>query len=184
MNSLFDRTKQAVLSKKDKSTKGTIDEPIKPLLTLLNTQEDYYTTSSCSGRIVLLHGEHKRSATFLYCSHDPVTALPEISYPSQGVVWFKCEGAILHIACKTLQAAHLLLKTAQETGFKHSGIISLQPKIVLEIKSAEHLAVPICTDGQLLTGPLDPFVAIANEKLHKNFTMLEEFLAKLKSSHQ
>jgi len=176
MDLRFNQVKQAVLAKKDKSTKGVVDERIKLLLDVLNAQENYYTTSSCSGRIVLLHGEHKRTATFLYCSHDPVQEVPQISFPKTGLVWLKCEGAILHVACKTLEAASVLLKAAQTTGFKHSGLISFEPKIVVEIKSAEYLAVPLCKDGQLLTGSLDQFLAIANEKLHKNFRMLDALI--------
>ncbi|MBW0522399.1 hypothetical protein O181_062114 [Austropuccinia psidii MF-1] len=37
---------------KDKSPKGSIDEPIRPFLTLINAQPDWVTTSTCSGRLV------------------------------------------------------------------------------------------------------------------------------------
>ncbi|KAA1076402.1 hypothetical protein PGT21_006013 [Puccinia graminis f. sp. tritici] len=37
---------------KDKSTKGTIDEPIRPFLDLINAQPDWISTSTCSGRLV------------------------------------------------------------------------------------------------------------------------------------
>ncbi|KAG0336845.1 hypothetical protein BG000_006090 [Podila horticola] len=35
----------------DKSPKGYVDEPLLPLIVLINTHADYVTTSSCSGRI-------------------------------------------------------------------------------------------------------------------------------------
>ncbi|POW04272.1 hypothetical protein PSHT_11299 [Puccinia striiformis] len=37
---------------KDKSTKGTIDEPIRRFLDLINVQPDWISTSTCSGRLV------------------------------------------------------------------------------------------------------------------------------------
>ncbi|KAF8938226.1 hypothetical protein BGZ58_001346 [Dissophora ornata] len=35
----------------DKSPKGYVDEPLLPLIILINNHQDYVTTSSCSGRI-------------------------------------------------------------------------------------------------------------------------------------
>ena len=40
-------------SKDDKSPKGSVDEPIRPLVDLINKHSDYCTLSSCSGRISL-----------------------------------------------------------------------------------------------------------------------------------
>ena len=37
----------------DKSRKGSLDAPIEELVWELNSQENYYTTSSCSGRIAV-----------------------------------------------------------------------------------------------------------------------------------
>ena len=50
----FEKEKQDFLSKKDKSKKGSIDDGIIGLINLINSKSDYYTTSSCAGRIVLL----------------------------------------------------------------------------------------------------------------------------------
>ncbi|KAJ1922653.1 hypothetical protein IWQ60_006393, partial [Tieghemiomyces parasiticus] len=54
----FVARKRAILAEiashtKDKSPKGFIDEPIIPLLDLINRHPDYVTTSSCSGRIAV-----------------------------------------------------------------------------------------------------------------------------------
>ncbi|MBU4242426.1 MAG: hypothetical protein KKF52_04295, partial [Nanoarchaeota archaeon] len=43
----------------DKSPQGHIDEDIKPLLEKINKHKEYETTSSCSGRIVLLENQKK-----------------------------------------------------------------------------------------------------------------------------
>ncbi len=50
----FQKEKQDFLSKKGKSRKGGIDKEIRPLVDLINSFGEYYTTSSCSGRILLI----------------------------------------------------------------------------------------------------------------------------------
>ena len=54
MNDGFSKLKEHSLSKIDKSKKNSIDKNIKSLINIINKSDDYYTTSSCSGRIVLL----------------------------------------------------------------------------------------------------------------------------------
>ena len=45
--------KARVLDKADLSRKGSVDENIKSLVEFINAQPVYYTTSSCSGRVVV-----------------------------------------------------------------------------------------------------------------------------------
>ncbi|KAF9111982.1 hypothetical protein BGX27_004163 [Mortierella sp. AM989] len=48
----------------DKSPKGYVDEPLLPLIVLINNHKDYVTTSSCSGRIcTYLEGLDESNAT-------------------------------------------------------------------------------------------------------------------------
>jgi len=51
----FNQRKISVLEKKDKAAKGSWDERIIELCNKLNSLEEYYTTSSCSGRKPLWH---------------------------------------------------------------------------------------------------------------------------------
>ena len=50
----FSSEKARVLSKVDLSRKGSVDEPIAELVSYVNSLSDFYTTSSCSGRLVVL----------------------------------------------------------------------------------------------------------------------------------
>lgn len=52
----FRRWKAQCLSKADLSRKGSVDEDVAEIVQLLNGQEQFFTTSSCSGRIILLDG--------------------------------------------------------------------------------------------------------------------------------
>lgn len=49
----FQAEKARVLGRADLSRKGSVDEPIRELIGFINQQESYYTSSSCSGRVVL-----------------------------------------------------------------------------------------------------------------------------------
>jgi tRNA wybutosine-synthesizing protein 3 len=53
-NKIFSNQKQAAFAGQDLSRKGSVDEPIKELVDFINSLESYFTTSSCSGRIVVL----------------------------------------------------------------------------------------------------------------------------------
>ena len=65
---LFDKQKAQALQTIDLSRKGSFDNLIHDLLANLNRHVDYFTLSSCSGRIVLLKSEkviHRNFATLL-----------------------------------------------------------------------------------------------------------------------
>lgn len=69
---LFDKQKKDTLSKQHKSIKKTVDPRIRKLVGLINGKENYYTTSSCSGRVVLLEKSmhDKQEAKWLYVTHE------------------------------------------------------------------------------------------------------------------
>ena len=73
MNPFLQR-KTEILNKKDKSSIGEWDKKIISLCNKINSLENYYTTSSCSGRIVLMiDQEKKQNNLFLKVYHDLIT---------------------------------------------------------------------------------------------------------------
>ena len=50
----FSSEKARVLGKVDLSRKGSVDEPIAELVSYINSLSDFYTTSSCSGRLAVV----------------------------------------------------------------------------------------------------------------------------------
>ena len=52
----FKRWKAQCLGKVDLSRKGIVDEDVSEIVQLLNGREQFFTTSSCAGRIILLDG--------------------------------------------------------------------------------------------------------------------------------
>jgi tRNA wybutosine-synthesizing protein 3 len=70
----FNKRKQNILSKTDKSSKKSWDDKIKSLCEKINSLENYYTTSSCSGRIVLMiEQDKKQQGLFLKVYHNLIS---------------------------------------------------------------------------------------------------------------
>ncbi len=164
----FPNEKKTYLSKQDKSKKGDIDEKVIPLLEIINAKDDYYTTSSCSGRVYLWTGTGKKNETkWINVSHELIDeeffTIPE----SKGLVWLRVEAFILHVACKDLNAANQLLEKAKQI-YKKSCLLSASNKILVEIKGSELVEMPLYLDGKLLyQGELKWLVQLVNEKLRR-----------------
>lgn len=181
----FQQQKEKQLSKKDKSNIGKIDEKIRKLVDKINKKKDYYTTSSCSGRIVLIKSlNEKQPDIFLYRTHNKLSvsellkALNNISY--KGLVEFKLTSCILHVACKTLDDAFKLVNKAKLSGWKHSGVMN-KNRNMIELMGTENISFPIMENKKLLVD--DKFLKIiineSNKKLEriwKKIDRLEEFI--------
>lgn len=70
----FTKEKSDFLGKKDKSRKGSVDGDIKSVIKIINSKEDYCTTSSCAGRIVLLEikSRNKNDCNWIFVKHNKV----------------------------------------------------------------------------------------------------------------
>ena len=109
---------EETLTRVDKSKKGEIDAGILDLVNLINSKDSYYTTSSCSGRIILIQ---KKSAKKFDCewilvSHDQIKledVKKALHEPLDAKVWFRQEPMILHVACKTIDDAKRFLAGLQ-----------------------------------------------------------------------
>lgn len=172
-----------------------VDETILPILNLINESTDYYTSSSCAGRVVLLQlpqiGD-KQNAQFLGKWHRTIDS-DEITASSKkadvGQLWLLAQSPIIHLTAKTTEAANSLLKIAISCGFKNSGLRSLNKKIVVEICSTERLDAPIGKDGVLFCNDeyIELLVSIANDvlkKSHEKLIRFEENLKKCLSTHK
>ncbi len=74
MRDIFTQRKQSILSRMDKSSMKRWDKKIIPLCNKINKSKNYCTTSSCSGRVVLMIDQEKKSPNlFLALSHDLIS---------------------------------------------------------------------------------------------------------------
>jgi tRNA wybutosine-synthesizing protein 3 len=181
----FEQRKQDSLLKKDKSSIGEWDMKIMSLCNKINKNRNYYTTSSCSGRILLMIDQEKKAkGLFKFITHKKITLKKLIKKieenEDQENLKLKQEPCILHIACKDLDDANNLLVKAQRSGWKKSGIIALNKNIILEINSTEKIEFPIISNKKLLINPkknLDFFFKVketANANLEKGWRRIKE----------
>ena len=184
----FEKEKKDFLAKKDKSRKGHVDIKIKRLVNKINSLPDFYTTSSCSGRILLLDipkSNKKNEVEYLFCSHkkikyNEIKKIISRKLP-KNEVWFMVAPVILHIACKNLDNARKLLNLARDIGFRRSGIISIARKIILELISTEKIETIVSKNGKLVIGE-DYFKILikeGNKKLGKTWKKIEKFYNEL-----
>lgn len=196
-NCLFDKQKLETLKTADLSRKGSFDQLIDDFLRHLNTHNDYFTLSSCSGRIVLLKSQKnvnqinkKKGCQWLICTHDPINSdeiwrhlnekqTHENDETSLGVTTLKFEPFILHVQCRDINAAKLLHTASLESGYRNSGLtVGKAGKIVLAVRSTHGLEVPL-TDhhGKLLVDEnYIKFIAEeANIKLSENESRIRNY---------
>ena len=179
----FEFLKKGQFKRIDKSDEGNIDRKILSLVDKINKKEGYYTTSSCAGRVVLMVGqEKKQEGLYLFKSHEKISpgefrkAISSSAKKHGGLVYFKMESCILHIACKSLQEAKNLLDRAKIAGWKKTGIISFGRRIVCEISSTEKMEMPIASNGKILVN--DSFIKLlakeANIKLERTWKKIKK----------
>ena len=172
-----------------------VDDDIISILDIINDFEDFYTSSSCFGRIVLLEipsiGD-KKEAKWIGKWHRSIKSdeiLKVLKNANKGQLWILAQSPIIHIVAKTNNAADKILKTAILSGFKNSGIKSIGRKIVVEVCSTERLDSPVGLDGNLYCDDeyLKLIVNTANEVLEKSTIKLHRFeqnLRKYLSTHK
>jgi len=181
MTNSFDQRKMEVLKKIDKSSKGDWDKPILKLCNKINKLENYYTTSSCSGRILLMIDQEKKAkGLFNWVCHKNFTIKKlekEIEKITTNTpIKFKQDPCILHIACKTIEDAQIIYDKAKKIGWKRSGLISFKKRIVLEINSTEKLEFPIVQKKEILITKnfLKAITEDSNNKLERGWNKIKE----------
>lgn len=98
--------------------------------------------------------------------------------------YLKFEPFILHVQCRTIEAAQLMHMIAVATSFRNSGItVGRRGKIMTAVRSTLSLEVPLTHNGQLLVDSkyVEYVVETANSKMKENFQRLQGFHAALES---
>ncbi|KAK6932305.1 hypothetical protein RJ641_001929 [Dillenia turbinata] len=185
----------------DKSPKGTIDTPIIPLLKTLNSHSDFFTTSSCSGRISILStplttstakpNKKARGGSWLYITHELANPNSVVnllfnnkSSPSDqnSELVFRFEPFILAVECRDVDSADNLVRIAISSGFRESGITGVGRRVIVGIRSSIRMEVPLGMEGGVMVTEeyVRFLVSIANGKMEENWRRSEGFLRALK----
>lgn len=168
---------------------GRVDEDIYPFLLRINELPWLYTTSSCSGRIMLADVKtpsYSKGRGFRPIAkwHHAVSAR-HIAEAIEGRedVWMLVRGAILHVAVDSARRAMELVALAHATGHKHSGIIAVnRAGVIVEILGEERLDIPLKQGGEVVAD-LDAATAMANRVLLLAKARLAWLIAKLEAKY-
>lgn len=180
----FAKNKKITLEKLEIAKKEyLVDEGIIPIIDIINSNENYYTSSSCYGRIVLLELPNlgdKKNAEFLGKWHrkikpeDVFLALEKSS--GKGQLWFLAQSPIIHVYVKNIESADKLVKIAVTSGFKHSSFKTTGKNIIVEIASTERIDTPVGFNGKLYCDKKYIFLLVnmANRVFKKSILKLKK----------
>ncbi|HNW05471.1 MAG TPA: hypothetical protein PK655_01165 [archaeon] len=169
---------------KDAISKDLVDSLVIPFLLKVTEIPDIYTSSSCSGRLLLLGGdedENKKVSGFVNRYHRLVTfeeIKRDINNFNTGYLWLKIEPFIFHFATKDYAKAKEILDFCREQGLKKAGIISAKEgRFTCEVTHTVFMSTLIKINNKQLISEeyLKLIVDIANKKLATNFKKLEDF---------
>ncbi len=170
--------------------RGEVDEPVIPVLEAINEHPDWCTTSSCSGRVIVLHepdiGDKTRSEFLAKWHHPPEPediARAVERAPDRGITWVKAQPPLIHVMCNGLEAALELRATATRAGFKATSIRSIKgPKAIVEIIGGERMDVPAVVEGRPCLRPdaWEPVARLAARLLRRGHERLERLLEEVR----
>ncbi len=184
----FDAMKRRYLKGLEEAKrKGEADEPIFYLLDLINSLPDFFTTSSCAGRITLMKipkSGKKNESEFIFKTHYQVN--PEKVWESllqsyekyEDSIWFKMEPWIVHISARDIQSANKMLIAARNAGLKRAGIFLISnERVMLEIQSTERIETVVAKNRNLLVSKdyIEILVHEANQKLQRTRKRMKRF---------
>lgn len=185
----FGMAKATAVGKLEKAVKEKkCDEMLVDFLTYFNSKKDYYTSSSCAGRILLLStpSNKKLDAGFVFKEHRTVKAeeiLKALRNTGEEKVWLKAEPFIFHLGARTLDNARKLLEVKLKAGVRRGGImIAKEGKYLLEFVGSQYLSVPVKDKGKEVFSEkeLSYLVGEANKKVSENYSCLERFMEEVR----
>lgn len=162
---------------------GKADLQMIPLLRFIASRKEFFTSSSCAGRILLLKLDSKGSkaeSAFIQRWHRKVK-FPELWSGLQKCcarkeIWFKLDPFILHVGTDSLENGRRLLKVMQNAGIKRGGIVcAKEGKFLVELIGTQSIALPVKMNGRMLVEKhyLKWLLGKANKKLGLNYAHLK-----------
>ena len=169
---------------------GKADALFIPFCKFVSKTKNYFTSSCCSGRILLLglkgKKQNKKDSYFHFKSHEKVNfedVWKALHENTVGELWFKAEPFILHIGTKNLVHAEKILNAMKNAGIKRGGIIVAKPgKFLIELMGTQGITLPVKKEKKILVSKefFDLLVTCANKKLDKNLKQLKRTEKELK----
>lgn len=161
-----------------------IDEKITDFCLFIAKTKNYFTSSSCAGRIALIgmkKNENKKDSYFHAKWHSPVSFkefMNALKRKSKFNLWFKLEPFIYHIGCKNLKNAIKVLEAMRKAGIKRGGImVAKEGKFIIELQGTQELSFLVKENNEIKLNKkvLKEYLDLANKKLEKNEIARKKF---------
>lgn len=184
-NQVFQKKKILAMHKLDiaiQEQKADVD--VLSLVHLLNSFDQYYTTSSCAGRFVVLSKgsfRGKYSSKFVYKTHNPPVDLTKVrevlKEHFEGYLYINVEPPTFHIACKSLEAAIELHQLAIDSNIGYSMFKTIKKSIVVEVRGTGMLQIPIGKNNKIFVSDeyIEEIISLANEILTSEQARIKKF---------
>jgi len=186
----FDMVKEHHKNTFEKAKKdGRMDKDFIPLCNFLTKSKNYFSTSSCAGRITLVGldmKESKKESAFHRKWHRKVKfseVKDGIESYSGEVLWFKQEPIIFHLGTNNLENAKKVLVACEKAGVKRSGVkVAKEGKFIVEIVGTHQINTPVRehSDTKIDDNYLKYLVKKANQKFDKNKKSLKKMEKEMK----
>ncbi len=169
----------------DAVKKRKADKQMISLCRYISKTKNFFTSSSCAGRIVLLDTEKsggKKEAAFHDKWHRKISLKELIKginkKQKEEELWFKLDPFILHLGTNSLENAKKILEATKKAGIRRAGImVAKEGKFIVELIGSQAMAFPVKIKNKVLVEEeyLKRIVKKANQKLEKNYFQLKEF---------
>ncbi len=173
--------REAIKKYEAAKSRGEVDADIISLLDLINYETEFYTTSSCSGRIGVISlpeiGD-KLNSRFICKFHREVD-FEEISRCLENadgkLIMLLLQSPIIHVVAPDVEMGSEMIRMALKCGFKNTCMKSIGRGMLIEILSTENLSVPVGEDGEIYISDtlLKLVVKTANDMLRRAKKKLE-----------
>ena len=148
----FKIKKQQMLAKLEEALQSnTVDDDIIPFLDLINHRDEYFTTSSCSGRIIIIEVTKlgkKEGSRFIYKSHKSpdinsfLKVILNLKFDNEA--WLLVEPPIFHLGAMNLDYAKKIMNLGLAAGLRRSGIRSLaEDWIIVALWGTGNINLPL-----------------------------------------
>ena len=168
---------------------GKMDSQMVKLCEFTAETKNFFTSSCCSGRIVLLEKRGNRKIdTFFHRKWHRKIKIEELlegfKESTKGELWLKVDPFILHLGCVDLEHAKKVLEAMKKAGVKRGGIIVAEPgKFLIEFQGTESMSIPLREKKKKLAGEdyIRALLPRANKLLKRNYARLEKLETELRN---
>jgi len=189
----------------DRSRAGRVDARCVEFVREVCASEDFFTTSSCSGRVSVFADRGAREVErgvkggrWVYVSHDPargravVEAVRAVEAETAAAgdaededeaedapptLVLRFEPFILAVEARDVESGADFVRCARDCGYRESGITACEKRVICAARCQIRMEAPLVVNGERVVDDagIERLVEMANEKFRTNAERMERF---------